>query len=405
MRALISLLLPLAIGLTTSTVAPLRPPPIGRAPDATAARTVLAPDSGDHWVAFHYTPGNQISFVATLDGAPVSAIIDTGLSYSVLSRAYVEQHGLKVTQEGSATVVGGAVPIGWAATRSLSFGGLSRQGGEIAVADVPAMAAGGGPAVDLLIGPDLLADYALDVDFAQHRLRLLPSGQLPFRGSSAPLKLSPLTGIYLTEGRLDGTALRPLVLDTGDGSMLTLTQSAWRAAEPQPPAMSSAMSYGLGGAVETGLAIVPSVELGDLVARNVEVRVEPDGGFSQAVGAQGRVGTGLLQRYRALLDPRAGRLVLAPGPDADRAPVRSTSGLLLGLDDGRLRVVHVMRNSPAAAAGWRTGDLICSVDGRGIPADYLDSPIAGWTTGAPGRTVSLGMCDGTTRRLTLRQFY
>ena len=49
--------------------------------------------------------------------------------------------------------------------------------------------------------------------------------------------------------------------------------------------------------------------------------------------------------------------------------------------------------------------LICRIDGQPIPGDYPDSPLANWSTGAPGRIVSLGMCDGTVRTLTLRQFY
>ena len=379
------------------------PPPI--APGATAPVSTLLPDSAKRWVPFTLTPGNQVRFTATLDGAPVSAILDTGLSFSVLSRDFVRRLHIKVTQRGSATVIGGAVPIGWAAMNTISLGGLTRRGGEIAVADVPALAAGGGDAIDLLVGPDLLAGYALDIDYPAHRFRLIPSGQLPFRGESAPLTTSPITNIYLTDGSLGRHALHPLVVDTGDGSMLTLSHAAWVAAEPAPPPMTSAISYGLGGSVVMGLAIVPALSLGDLTARQIEVRVEPPRGFSDAVGAQGRIGTGLLQRYRVLLDPRAGRMVFTPGPDADQPPVRSTSGLLLGLDKDRLRVVHVMRGSPAAAAGWRSGDLICSIDGKPIPADYADSALSSWSTGTPGRTVTLGLCDGATRSLTLRQFY
>lgn len=378
------------------------PPPI--APGVVAPTSTLTPDSAARWVPFTLTPGNQVRFTAMLDGKPVAAILDTGLSYSVLSRDFVRRAGIKVTQQGSATVIGGAVPIGWAATRTMALGGLTRQGGEIAVADVPALA-GGGDAIELLVGPDLLAGYALDIDYPQHRFRLLPSGQLPFRGASATLRTSPLTNIYLTDGRLAGQPLHPLVVDTGDGSMLTLSTAAWRRAEPDPPPMSSAVSYGLGGKIVTGLAIVPEIQLGDLTAKQIEVRTEPAGGFSDAVGAEGRIGTGFLQRYRVLLDPRAGRLVFAPGPDADRAPVRSTSGLLLGLDGDHLRVIHVMRNSPAAETGWKVGDTICGIDDKPIPTDYPDNALSSWSVGAPGRTVALKLCDGATRKLTLRQFY
>lgn len=394
MRALAALLLVL-------TVAP--PPPI--APGATRPISTLVADSADRWVPFTLTPGNQVRFTATLDGEPVAAILDTGLSYSVLSRDYVRRAHVHVTQRGNATVIGGVVPIGWATTRTLALGGLTRQGGEIAVAEVPVMAAGGGDAIDLLVGPDLLSGYALDIDYPQHRFRLLPSGQLPFRGDSAPLRISPQTNIYLTDGMLAGRPLHPLVVDTGDGSMLTLSARAWQRVEPDPPTMTSAVSYGLGGAVTTGLAIVPHLRLGDLDAKQIEVRIEPSGGFSDAVGAEGRIGTGFLQRYRVLLDPGAGRLVFSPGPAADRPPVRSTSGLLLGFDGDRLHVVHVMRGSPAAQGGWKAGDAICAIDGRPIPADYPSNALSGWSVGEPGRTVTLKLCDGATRTLTLRHFY
>ncbi|TPG38634.1 hypothetical protein EAH79_16080 [Sphingomonas koreensis] len=380
------------------------PPPI--ATGAVAPVAQLATDSARRWVPFTLTPGNQVRFTATFDGKPVAAILDTGLSYSVLSRDYVRKTGLKVTQQGDATVIGGVVPIGWAATASLAVGGLSRRGGEIVVADVPAMAGGGGDPIDLLIGPDLLADYALDVDYPNSRFRLLPSGQLPFRGDSAPLRISPATHIYLTDGALGGHPLHPLVVDTGDGSMLTLSHAAWVVARPDPPPpMTSASAYGLGGPVVTGLAIVPDLTLGDLDARQIEVRIEPPGGFSEAVGAQGRIGTGLLQRYRVLLDPGAKRMVFAPGPLADQPPIRSTSGLLLGFEGDRLRIMHVMRRSPAAADGWKPGETICSVDGEAIPPDYADRPISHWSVGAPGEKVTLGMCDGASRALTLRNFY
>jgi hypothetical protein len=392
--------LPILLLLVATAAAPALP----HAPGMTAPAATLAPDSADRWVPFTLTPGNQIRFTMMLGGKPVSAILDTGLSFSVLSRDYVAKAGLIVRQSGNATVIGGAIPIGWVATDRLSLGGLTRTGGEITVASVPALAAGGGTPIDLLVGPDLLAGYALDIDYDAKRFRLLPSGELPFRGQTAPLGLSPRHHIYVTRAQFGGTTLNPVVIDTGDGSMLTLSHDAWNRAEREPPP-TSAVSYGLGGTVATGLAIVPEVSVGDLKARNIEVRVEPPGGFSDAVGAEGRIGSGFLQRYRVLLDPGAGRIVFSPGAEADTMPPRSTSGLLLGAEPGRLRVMHVMRGSPAAAAGWHQGDLICSVDGKPIPADYAHDNLSRWTVGEPGRVVTLGMCDGATRQLRLESFY
>jgi predicted metalloprotease with PDZ domain len=123
------------------------------------------------------------------------------------------------------------------------------------------------------------------------------------------------------------------------------------------------------------------------------------------MGAAGRIGLGYLQRYRVLLDPSAGRMVMAAGSDVDRPPLRSTSGLLVGFYSDRLRVLHVMRGSPAAVAGWQAGDQICSVDGQPITANYASEPISTWSVADPGRIVRLGICGGGVRKLTLERFY
>ena len=98
-------------------------------------------------------------------------------------------------------------------------------------------------------------------------------------------------------------------------------------------------------------------------------------------------------------------MILSPAPGAEEPPVRSTSGLLLGVLPDRLRVFHAMRNGPGAAAGWKDGDMICAVDGQPIGRDYPASPLARWTVGEPGRVVQLRDCAGTERPVTLARFY
>ena len=375
------------------------------APRATPARLTLASDSEGTWVPFTLTPGNQLRFAMTLDGRPVSAILDTGVSGTVLARRYAEANTLTLTAAGSASAIGGSVAVATVSTERLTLGGLVREGGTLSVVPLPAIATGSAQPVDLLVGRDLIGDYALDIDFVQHRFRLLPSGRMPFVGKAAPLSISPQRQVYVGEVALGGQRLRPMIIDTGDGSAVTVTAAGWRAARLPGVATTTALAFGLAGQLETRIGIVPTLGTGELTARNVEVRIEPAGGFSEQVGVAGRIGTGFLQRYRVLLDPRAGRMVLTPGPDADAMPARSTSGLLMGLARDRLRVLHVMAGGPAAVAGWRAGEEICAVDGVPIAADYATSPLARWTAGAAGRTVALTLCGGTTRQLTLRQFY
>ncbi len=365
----------------------------------------LADDAEARWVAFDVTPGNQIRFTAYVNGVAAVAVLDTGVTASVASPRFAALAKLKVQSRGMARAIGGQVPFGWATTRSIAFGALDRRGGGITVTALPASAIGEAQGPDLLVGQDLLAAYALEIDYAARRFRLLPSGRLPFRGEIAPLRVSPEAQVYVTELTLSGQRLRPIVVDTGDGSAVTLSQSAWQATRPSALPTTSTIAYGLGGPQVSTMAIVPQIAIGRVDAREVELRIEPAGGFSQTIGAAGRIGSGLLERYHVLLDPGAGRMVLSPGPAADVPPLRSTSGLLTRAEGNRLRVLHVMRSSPAEASGWRDGDQICAIDGAPIGADYARSRLAGWSIGAPGRVVAFGLCDGATRQLTLKRFY
>lgn len=394
-------LLPLAVLLPAPLAAAMAP----GLPAPTPDRSVLAPDAEARWVPFALTAGNQIRFRMTIDGRAATALLDTGFNQTVISRRWAAAARLPVTHGGTATAIGGMVEMGAVDGRTLTIGGLTKSGGRLGVLDLPDGATGGGDAVDAVIGGDVLRDYALDIDFAQHRFRLLPTGRLPFAGESAPLTLSARAGLYVSELRIDGRRLRPIIVDTGDGATLAVSAESWAAVGASAAPTTTTVSYSVAGPVQSDFTVLPEVGLGDATLRQAETTIEAAGGFSARMGASGRIGIGFLQRFRVLLDPRAGRIVLAATADTDRAPLRSTSGLLLGTEQDRLRVLHVMRGSPAAAGGWRPGEEICGIDGTTVSAGYRTDPIAMWPAGNPGRVVRLRLCGGTTRALTLARFY
>lgn len=375
---------------------------------ATAAPTdpvaTLAPDAEARWVAFDLTPGNQIRFIAHIDGRAVVAILDTGVSHTVVAERWAIAQKLAVRREGSAQAIGGAVDLGWAASGEIAIGALTQRGGRLVVAALPAGATGTAAPVDLLVGRDLLAAHALEIDYAQHRFRLLPSGRMPFAGKAAPLAIAPDRMVYVTTIALGTARLRPMVVDTGDGAAVTLSAAAWQEAGPPALVTTDTVAYGLLGPVVSDIAVARLLSVGDTIARDVEVRIEPADGFSQTIGVAGRIGSAFLQNYHVLLDPKAGRMVLAPVA-APQPTQRSTSGLLLGLAGDRLRVLHVMRGGPGEKAGWRTGEEICAVDG--IKVATMDQTRAGgWAAGKPGTVVRLTPCGATAARtLRLRRFY
>ncbi|MDO7840849.1 retropepsin-like aspartic protease [Sphingomonas immobilis] len=368
-----------------------------------AAPPVLAADAEGRWVPFELTSANQIRFTALVNGRRVVAILDTGVTTSAVSRRFANAAKLVMQPGGDALTVGGSVAAGWAEAASLAFGPVARGATRFAVADFATAATGGAP-VDLLIGADLTAPFALDLDFDNRRFRLLRSGRLPFAGASSRLRIGTDWPFYVTEVSIGDDKIDRIVIDTGDGTALTLAQDAAARLPGLAPATST-LDYSIAGATVADLIMLPELHSGTTAIRDVEMRIESAGGFSTKTGMSGRIGSGLLRGYRVLLDPGAGRMVLAPGRTANTPAVRSTSGLQLEALPDRLRVLHVMRGGPAEAAGWHAGDTICAVDGMPVDARYAASARARWPIGAAGRSVDLSDCSGTSHPLVLRNFY
>lgn len=363
--------------------------------DPPADGITLAPDSEARWIAFDLTPSNQIRFEAVLNGRPVRAVLDTGLTNTLATTEFASRARLATGKSQPALAIGGGIRVAWAPGGTLVIGGLTRRGGRIAIPDAPGQERFG---ADLLIGSDVLNCCALDIDYAVRRFRILPSGRLPFTGHTAPLALQRDSGVPVTEIRLGNARLRPMIVDTGDGASVTLSRAAWTSANYRGATLTTTLGWGIGGALVSETAVLGGFTFAGASLPETELRIEGEGGYSAAAGAAGRIGTGLFLGYRVLLDPRAGRMVVQP---VSPLPVlRSTSGLLLGAEGTHLRVLHVMRGSPAAESGWREGETICSEGGTPVYGRPIE-----WSAGTPGRVVRLGLCDGTGRSLTLRKFY
>lgn len=365
------------------------------------ASAQLAPDAESRWVPFELTAGNQLRFAIQVNGRPAFAILDSGVTDSFVTAAFADRIGLKARAREQATAIGGSVEIGWARGGTIVFGGLTRTGSRIGISGAEGLFPFG---ADMFVGADVLSCCALDIDYDARRFRLLPSGRMPFTGTTVPLSRAS-TGLFRSEVTVAGHRLRPAVVDTGDGSSLTISRANWVAAGLGNARLTTTLGWGMGGVSIADTAVVSPVAFGELAIPESEIRIEDPGGFLTISSSAGRIGSGLLMRFRVLIDPGAGRMVLRPGKQIDTPVIRSTSGLLMHPEPTQLRVIHVMRNSPAASAGWRDGETICDVDGVAVADLTRLGGAINWGAGKPGTTVRLTLCDGTRRSLTLRRFY
>ena len=250
---------------------------------------------------------------------------------------------------------------------------------------------------DGILGYDLYSRFAVDVDPAAGIVRLHPEGSdikpIDERAERLPLMIEGLASYVVAHVQVEPNA--PLVpvklhLDTGAGSGLTLLAGSHPSLKP-PAGAKKGRLLGVQGESITYRARAAVLRLGNLELNDIwfNYREKKGSGFDD--GEQGRLGAGLLKRFRYIVNYPQRELILIPYPDSLEAdPYLPRTGLTFKAFGERLdRLVVTDSLDGAKAAGIRAGDIILSVDGHtayDIARHGLDEVLA---AKVPGDTLQI----------------
>ncbi len=341
---------------------------------------------------------------AVLDGETLPALIDTGTSHTILDLGVARRKAMPLRHLGSFDVFGKTVETQGTDFTSFEFGGLRQRGETIAVLDLSDLQAQLGTPFAIVVGADVLSTHALQVDWDQNRLRLLPSGAsaLP-AGTKVPLKMTP-DGPFETRISINGREFDRTAIDTGADSDLIVRNAVLPRLAITPERMTDRVSQVIGRIQVEGLFRADIVQFAGLRFERVPTSTTETAvsGFPQF---DVLVGMGLLERFNFMIDAPAKRMVLSPRETSVPDRPSSTSGVIGNYTAEGLVLLHVMRGSPAANAGLKVNDRICKVDGQMVDATWQNGAQRAWSVGKPGRKVNLTHCDGRETTLTLKEFY
>jgi hypothetical protein len=167
------------------------------------------------------------------------------------------------------------------------------------------------------------------------------------------------------------------------------------------------MGGGVGGMSNEKLATLRSIAIGGARMNDVPAAF-PDAGENAVNSDQtaGNVGLYVLSRFRLITDYPHNALWLTANPQALVEPfAKNRAGLDFTPSPDKLVVMLVRPGSPAARSGWKEGVEVIAIDGHRIDPRYSGSALSHWTEQPSGTVVSLTLSDGSTRQLTLADYY
>lgn len=309
------------------------------------------------------------------DSQPLSFILDTGASLTIIDAERAKQSGIKFSIVGKALGAGGSpVDAGLAKDVSFSLLGLdfqARQTGIISLFDLNRYT---GRTVDGVLGHNFFSRFVVEIDYAAHLINLYDpkSFQYSGAGESVPIELKDsganvrarlaLAGRVPIEGdfRIDTGGSHALLLHTPFVKAQNILQSV-----PKTIAVPAA---GVGGETSVLLGRIQSLQLGRFTLE------KPVTGFAQSSkGAlanpnlTGNIGGGILRRFKVIFDYQNKRMILEPNGKITEPFESDMSGVVLIAEGAKLdipKVFYVTENSPASEAGLRVGDIITAIDSK-----------------------------------------
>ena len=316
------------------------------------------------------------------ESAPLSFIVDTGASTTVIDRARADALGIDVRAGSEATTAGGSVRTGTVGQLEIDVGGTDLLVSPIAI-DLAPLRAGLGRPVDGILGYDFFAKHVVEIDYASRRLRLHDPARYTYSGNGIVVPMTFEEQIPFIRLRVSGaagaTAEATVELDTGYTGALTLVgafldeQGVVPDAQPRLPISTGAL---LPGRVSAYVTRLQGIGLGSLALAMPVVNIAPDQISAGIEGdTAGLVGGDVLRRFTVIVDYTRQRVILEPNTGFGAPFEFDMSGMSLAVDasDGSVfRVRTTIPGTPAAEAGIAAGDLVTAIDGRPVKDLTLD---------------------------------
>jgi len=361
------------------------------------------------WMDFDYFRDSRIFMPTLLNGIATDSILDSGAGITVIDAALAEAAGIVGGGSLAASGTGGNTEVQIASGVSMTIGNLEIRDLTVAIMDMSALSTRllGRP-IPIILGKEVFTEMIVDVDYPNERIAFHDPDSWSYAGEGSVVPLLEHNDARIVPITVEGGDTIHVGFDIGQGSALTLFENYVNSTGLlDGRATTTGLGGGVGGAVLSTRTSVRSMTFGGVRFENVPASLALG-----AVGAfdtedeQGNLGTGIFNRFRMIVNYPEDELYLELDETTVNAEfARDRAGIQVQIVGEMAAVTHVRDGSPAQNQGLAVGDVITSINGNPVRADYWSGNQWRWDQAPAGSNVELELDDGRVIELTLADFY
>jgi Aspartyl protease len=360
------------------------------------------------WIDFEYFGDSQIFVPASVNGNPISLLLDSGAGITVVDSGYAAKIKLKGSGSLGASGTVGQSTMQLTSDLHIRIGNLSLAHITAGIIDLSSVAAQEAHPMPLVLGREAFNQLIIDIDFQGQKIAFRdPNGYSASReatrvalGRHGDNRTVPIS--------LEGAAAVPFDFDLGNnGTLIVYPAYRDRTHLLDGRRQTLDMFGGVGGVATEKLATLKSIGIAGTQMADVPASF-PDAGDNAVNSDQtaGNVGLYIFNRFHLVTDYPHDALWLTPDLKVLAEPFpKNRAGLDFMPASDRLVVMLVRPGSPAERSGWKKDSEVIAIDGHKIDAKFTGSPLARWSERPPGTVVALTLADGSIRQLTLADYY
>lgn len=313
--------------------------------------------------------------VSVNNSKPLSFILDTGASGTVISESRAKELGLKLEGQTDASTQGGSIGAAYVKDALLQ---LSKDA-ELPKTTLTAIRLNGldsgfGRRIDGILGYEIFNRYVVEIDYASKVVRFHEpqTFKYPGRGETIPISIEENTPFVRAKvatsekQSFEGEFL----INTGSTGTLYLN-SAFVARNKLlrlvPNAKSITFGALLAGKSAGRIGRMNSLQFGGIVVANPVTNFSQNTEGDDATEFGGMIGSEVLRRFKLIIDYSRKQITLEPSEQVTEPYEFDMSGASLAAGGKGFKIFKVrtlIENSPATEAGLRVGDIITAIDGK-----------------------------------------